>query len=632
MATVNDLLTKYSGQLQIDALLGDGPDWNYATALAQPNVLSYTFSTASGNWVENEPPSTYVAFSAAQQGAVRQALTHASSITGIRFVETSDGMQADLHFASRDLASGYAATTQWGAGWSDNGTTLLSYRADAWIYFDSVEELQTFQNPTPGSMGYQIILHELGHALGLKHPHEGTYTLSAAEDNTENTLLSYNWVGAPKSVYQEYDIAAFNWLYGGDGLGGLGFGDTGAQSLVIAGTTGNDSLVGGSGNDTLAGGAGNDTLIGGAGNDGLDGGPGADLMDGGAGNDTYIVTTGDVIRDSGGIDNVGAEVSWILGTGLENLVLLGSASINGSGNTLNNILVGNDAANRLDGRAGADTMSGELGNDTYVVSTGDVILDDGGVDTVISNVSWTLGAAFEHLTFNGSAPADGVGNALNNNMRGNIAANRLEAGAGNDTLTGGAGADSMDGGLGNDLFVVSAGDVVSDAGGTDSVRSDVSWTLAAGFENLRLTGSAAIDGTGNGLDNIIIGNGAANRLSGGAGRDTLTGGAGQDFFDFLAAPGIANADRIRDFATGVDKIRLDDAVHANSGAAGNFASGDARFWAAPGAAAGHDATDRVIYNSSTGALYYDADGSGTGASQLIATLSGSLAATDITLI
>jgi Ca2+-binding RTX toxin-like protein len=89
-----------------------------------------------------------------------------------------------------------------------------------------------------------------------------------------------------------------------------------------------------------------------------------------------------------------------------------------------------------------------------------------------------------------------------------------------------------------------------------------------------------------------------------------------------------------DFVSGTDKLALDDAFFTAIGAGGNFAAGDARFWAAAGATSGHDANDRVVYNSSTGNLYYDADGNGAGAAQLIATIQGhpAVGATDIAVI
>jgi len=122
-------------------------------------------------------------------------------------------------------------------------------------------------------------------------------------------------------------------------------------------------------------------------------------------------------------------------------------------------------------------------------------------------------------------------------------------------------------------------------------------------------------------------------FSGGAGKDTLLGGAGNDVFVFREM-GTANADRISDWASGADKLQLDDSAFTAIGALGNFAAGDGRFWAAAGATAGHDANDRVIFNSSTGSLYYDADGSGSGAAQLIATVQSgaAVAATDIVVI
>jgi Ca2+-binding RTX toxin-like protein len=135
-------------------------------------------------------------------------------------------------------------------------------------------------------------------------------------------------------------------------------------------------------------------------------------------------------------------------------------------------------------------------------------------------------------------------------------------------------------------------------------------------------------------DDTLQGGAGRDTLNGGGGADELTGREGADSFVFVAAPGAADADRIADFTSGTDKLHLDDIAFTAIGALGNFVAGDGRFWAAAGANAGHDADDRVVYDTSTGSLYYDADGSGSGASLLIATFTGNptLAATDITVV
>jgi Ca2+-binding RTX toxin-like protein len=123
-------------------------------------------------------------------------------------------------------------------------------------------------------------------------------------------------------------------------------------------------------------------------------------------------------------------------------------------------------------------------------------------------------------------------------------------------------------------------------------------------------------------------------LSGGGGNDSLTGGGGNDSFVFDVAPGVENADAVTDFASRADRLLLDDAAFANIGARGRFAPKDDRFLAADGAISGEDPEDRVVYDTSTGNLYYDADGSGGGSVQLIATFEGSprIVATDVTVI
>ena len=338
-------------------------------------------------------------------------------------------------------------------------------------------------------------------------------------------------------------------------------------------------------------------------------------MIGGAGNDTYVVdAAGDVVTELAGqgTDTVQSSISYALGADVENLQLTGTAAINATGNALDNTLTGNTGNNVLDGGAGNDTMIGGAGNDTYVVDAAtDVVteLAGQGTDTVQSSISYTLGANVENLPLTGVAAINATGNTLNNTLTGNTGNNVLRrrhrqrhhdrrtgqrhlcgrcgrrcghrtgrrkaptrcraasayalgadvenlqltgtaainatgntldntltgntgnnvlnGGAGNDTLIGGTGNDTMIGGAGNDIYVVdAAGDVVTElaAEGTDTVQSSVSYTLGANVENLPLTGAAAINATGNTLDNALTGNTGNNVLSGGAGNDTMIGG------------------------------------------------------------------------------------------------------------
>ena len=373
--------------------------------------------------------------------------------------------------------------------------------------------------------------------------------------------------------------AAINGI--GNSLNNLLTGNSAANTLD--GDGGDDTLNGGAGTDTLIGGIGNDTylvenvgdvvteqfdegtdlvqssvsyilsanvenltltgsaalnatgnvlnnrLSGNSGANVLDGAAGADTLIGGGGNDTYVVDDeGDVVTEAAnqGTDTVQSAITYVLGADVENLTLTGAIGLNGTGNSLNNILSGNSAANglmglegqdTLDGGGGADTLVGGLGNDTYMVDNiGDVVTENlnEGTDLVQSSVSYALTANVENLTLTGTSAINGTGNTLNNRLAGNSGANQLA------------------GGLGNDTYLVSHGDTIVEHAneGTDTVQSDVSWTLGANLENLTLTGAAAIDATGNMFNNRLTGNNAANQLAGGAGNDTLRGGFGNDTY------------------------------------------------------------------------------------------------------
>ncbi len=305
-------------------------------------------------------------------------------------------------------------------------------------------------------------------------------------------------------------------------------GDGNADDNVITGNAANNRLTGLAGNDTLNGGAGDDTL---------DGGAGTDTLIGGLGDDTYLIdNVGDIVTENGGegIDTVRSSVDYLLGANVENLVLIGTSAFNGTGNSINNRVTGNAANNLLNGGAGADTLIGGLGDDTYTVDNiGDVVIENAGegTDKVQSSVSYTLGNNTENLTLFGSKAIDGTGNAANNVLIGNSANNTLTGGEGDDTLNGGIGADRLVGGIGNDTYVI---DNIDDAvteivgEGTDTVQSSIDYTLGGNLENLTLTGSAIINGTGNAANNVLIGNSANNLLTGGEGDDTLNGGTGAD--------------------------------------------------------------------------------------------------------
>jgi trimeric autotransporter adhesin len=299
------------------------------------------------------------------------------------------------------------------------------------------------------------------------------------------------------------------------------------------------------------GNAGNNTLVGNANDNTLDGGTGADTLQGGAGDDGYVVdNVGDVVLELAGegTDTVSASVSHTLAAHVENLVLTGASSFSGTGNSGNNAITGNSGNNTLrgldgndwlDGGLGSDALFGGAGDDTYVVQQAtDTVteLAGEGTDTVRADISYTLGAEVENLVLTGAAAINGTGNGLANSITGNTAANTLDGGAGADTLAGGAGSDIY--------WVDNVGDVLIELAGegTDSVNSSVSYSLQANFESLQLTGSSAINGTGNSLANTLVGNSADNVLTGGGGLDSLQGGGGNDRLVLQNATNLASAD------------------------------------------------------------------------------------------
>uniref|UniRef100_UPI003899CE0E hypothetical protein n=1 Tax=Pseudocalidococcus azoricus TaxID=3110322 RepID=UPI003899CE0E len=416
------------------------------------------------------------------------------------------------------------------------------------------------------------------------------------------------------------------------------------ENLILTGT----AAINGTGNSL------NNTITGNSASNILNGGLGADRLIGGLGNDTYIVdNAGDVVSEistiTTEIDTVQSAITYSLGANLENLILTGTAAINGTGNSLNNTITGNSGNNALNGGLGADRLIGGLGNDTYIVdNAGDVVSEISTItteiDTVQSVITYSLGANLENLILMGTTAINGTGNSLNNTITGN---------SGNNVLNGGLGADRLIGGLGNDTYIVdNAGDVVSEtstnATEIDTVQSAITYSLGANLENLILTGTAAINGTGNSLNNTITGNSGNNTLNGGlgadrliggdgsdllvggAGNDSLTGGNGNDFFRFTART--EGIDTITDFTKvsgNSDRIEV-----LGSGFGGGLVVGTLAVSQFILGTAATSSTHRFIYNQSTGGLFFDADGFGGTAQTQIATLSTKpgLVASDILIV
>jgi len=388
---------------------------------------------------------------------------------------------------------------------------------------------------------------------------------NASGHDTVNAAISYTLLAG----FEDLNLLASAGAINGTGN---------SLNNVINGNGSANVLDGDAGNDVLSGQDGDDTLIGGDGNDILDGGTGADAMSGGAGNDTYTVeNAGDTVTDTGaagfgGRDIINTSVNFTVaagnyieeihstGTGLvitgnENSeTIYGDTGVNtlsgndGSdvlyGDADNDILNGGAGADILIGGTGADAMTGGTGNDTYYVdNAGDTVteLGNGGTDIVRTTLAtYVLAANVENLTGEAGVYQTLIGNASSNTitagaaggtLTGNAGDDSLVGGIGNDLLVGGAGGDSMVGGLGDDIYVVdSYTDYVFEGvnGGIDTIRTTLTWTLGADFENLTLLDGTNADGTGNALNNIITGNKTANILSGLAGNDTLSGGVGDD--------------------------------------------------------------------------------------------------------
>jgi Ca2+-binding RTX toxin-like protein len=419
--------------------------------------------------------------------------------------------------------------------------------------------------------------------------------------------------------------------------------------------------------DTILGYGGNDSIFGLGGNDVIEGGAGADYIDGGTGSDwarylnsSAAVTVNLSFGTGTGGDAEGdtlVNIENVYGSGFDDTLIGSAASNQLRGNDGNDTLkgfggadilfgvrgndtlkggggadqlYGGDGDDVLDGGADIDVLEGGLGNDAYYVDNADdeVIEHIGeGTDTVLTSVNYALPANVENLA---TTDPDGTADLI---LWGNSSPNTIRGNNGDNVLKGFGGADQLVGRGGNDTYYVDNwNDRILESGGQglDEVRTNTSYMLTPGadVELLRTTADAgvgAINLFGNSSGNEIRGNNGSNIIGGGGGNDFLTGLGGQDSFLFNTALDAAtNVDTITDFNVVDDTIWLDpyiftsDLLTGNSVAGSQFVTG----------AAALDGGDRIIYNSATGAVYYDSDGTGAAAQIQFAQLSPGLALTN----
>jgi Ca2+-binding RTX toxin-like protein len=438
-----------------------------------------------------------------------------------RPIEGGSGNDTLIGGAGDDLLDG-GAGSDFLNGATGADTMLGGDGTDAYCV-DHAGDLVSETNADLASGGNDIVYSYLAAYTLTTNVERLRLMLAGASNGTGNALDNTLYAGDGNNVL---DGAAGNdtvsYVFAGAGVtvslataGAQATGGSGSDTLISI-----ENLIGSGFNDNLTGNTANNVLDGGAGSDFLNGATGADTMLGGDGTDAYCVDhAGDLVSESnsslatGGNDVVYSYLAaYTLTTNVERLRLMLAGASNGTGNGLDNTLYAGDGNNVLDGAGGNDTDSYALASAGVTVSlatAGAQATGGSGSDTLIS---------IENLT----------GSGFNDALTGNAGNNVLDGGAGNDTLNGGTGADTMLGGDGSDFYTIDhAGDVVTEtnaaaAGGIDTVNALVDHTLGAHVENLKLIAAGTVNGTGNGLDNLIYAGSGNNVINGAGGNDTVS--------------------------------------------------------------------------------------------------------------
>ncbi|WP_201860615.1 M10 family metallopeptidase [Microvirga soli] len=527
--------------LYIDSILGN-IKW-------VPSDLTYSFPTAitayGAAYGDGETAKNFGSFNDTQQAITRSALKLFSSVSNLTFQEASgvSASSADLRFAQSDVP---------GTAWAYFPTTDAT-GGDVWVNNSS----RNYASPAKGNYAYLTIVHEIGHALGLAHAHEGNMPLS--HDSMEYTVMSYrSYSGASTGTgymnetwgYAQslmvYDIAALQHIYGANYQT-----NSGSTAYSWSETTG-EMFINGVGQGAPGG---NQIFL--------------TVWDGG-GTDTYSFTdyttslTIDLQPGAWTITSQDqrAKLHWdgskLAAGNIANALLhqgdTRALIENAYGGSANDTIKGNVIGNTLRGNAGDDKLYGLSGNDVLIGGSGRDVLSGGTGTDMASYSTAKAGVVADLMTRSnnrGDAAGDSyssvewlTGSSYSDTLYGNGSANQIKGGSGRDTLNGRSGNDVLDGGTSSD------------------------------------------------------------KLHGGSGKDLLIGGSGTDVFVFSSSSHsrMSSADIIKDFRRGSDHIDLRD-IDANAKLAGNQAftfigksafhgkAGELRF--ADGMAAGDTNGDKI---------------------------------------
>jgi Ca2+-binding RTX toxin-like protein len=441
---------------------------NYSWAMgtnptSQPVIVTYSFPTTPSSYLSAtysaEGVASVRAFTSAEQATARQALALWGDISGIVFLEAPAG-KGDIQFSyiNFDLVgesgfAGYAyypsvySTGQWALGGDVFVNTQLTMAGDSLLH---------------------VLVHEIGHAIGFKHPFDGDPVLPKEQDNYNYTVMSYTSGGTMGTTLGTYDVQAVQHLYGLQSADGTGIASWSwnagtltqggsAAADTIRGVYGDNVISGGDGDDSIVGGYCNNVINGDAGNDKVYLSGGTGTISGGIGDD-YISSNDGTYNISGDIGNdtiIGSSGTATIhgGDGADNIWLWYDGAYTAYGDAGDDVIGGSDGADQLYGGDGRDNLTGAEGNDTL------------------------------------------NGGAGNDNLYGNAGDDVLSGGDDSDTLGGGAGANTLDGGAGTDTayFDGSASDYfVTTTGGTTTVIGTGETDTLTNIEQVWASGSYSI--------------------------------------------------------------------------------------------------------------------------------------------